>query len=130
MRSRVLLARFLCLFALAQYQQTMVTQYWSDTWLPEFHGRLSAPRSQELQDLQCFVADLQPTAIGDRQMSMGWPMLLSYGRLWSAWYRTPFGSALNFGSMSDHLEEKDPSHGEDFWVAPSPEPSPDMTHAQ
>ena len=36
---------------------------------------------------------------------------------------------LDSGSMSEHLEEKDPSQGDDFWVTPSPEPSPVMTHA-
>ena len=59
-----------------------------------------------------------------------WLVLLSQGRLRSTWYPIPSGYTRDSGCMSDHLVEKDPSQGDDFLVAPSPELSPDVTHAK
>ena len=59
--SRVLQSRFPRLYALVRDRHALVSHYWTNAWVPKACGRLSAPHSLELLDLQYCPAAFQPS---------------------------------------------------------------------
>ena len=57
----MLQSRFPRLYALVRDRHALVSHCWTNAWVPEARGRLSAPHSLELLDIQHCLAAFQPS---------------------------------------------------------------------